>query len=258
MNRKKKVMKKKPYLLPPVWHVPDEFKRRLGSSVGRQRLMEADGQLLLILHALPEPDETQRRGRIFWLDAEKTWHSSDSGAGVLAINKHLNEYSDALDRYEELENRAQVAEDYLTLLEGLAPLVRSARNMLQVFEDARKAVPADRELLDCRDRAYEISRRAELLGVDAKNAMDVAVVRRAEQQAEASDRMAVSAHRLNVLVALFFPIATLAAVFSTSLTEGWGLAESHVPFAAFIIGGLVMGILLASYVTRTPGDPTSS
>ncbi len=64
-------------------------------------------------------------------------------------------------------------------------------------------------MIDHRDRAYELSRQAELLYDDAKNSMDVAVVRRAEEQARASHQMTSSAHRLNIMAALFFPFATL-------------------------------------------------
>ena len=122
--------------------------------------------------------------------------------------------------------------------------------MLQVFEDARKAVREDRDLIDCRDRAYEISRTAEQLYGDGKNAMDVAVIRRAELQAAATDRMSTSAHRLNILAALFFPIATLGAIFGTTLTEDWPLSESVIPFALFVAVGLSAGLILAAFITR--------
>ena len=40
-----------------------------------------------------------------------------------------------------------------------------------------------RELIEVRDYAYDVSRTAELLYQDAKNSMEIAVVRRAEEQA---------------------------------------------------------------------------
>ncbi|QDV15104.1 hypothetical protein CA51_50160 [Rosistilla oblonga] len=246
--------KPKRQLLPPMWQLPEEFRHRLGSTAGRQRAMLADGHLLLVLHVVPGADDTTRTGRFFWRETSGTWHSSDSGAGPAALHKHLDQYAAALDASEQRETEALHADQYLQLLERLSPLLRASRNMLQVLEEARKEVPQDRDLIECRDRAYEISRTAELLYGDAKNAMDVAVVRRAEQQAEASDRMARASHRLNVLLAMFFPIATLAAMFSTVFTEGWRLSDSPLPFVMFVGVGLLSGLLLTLFITR-PGGP---
>ncbi len=82
--------------------------------------------------------------------------------------------------------------------------------------------------------------------------MDVAVVRRAEEQAAASHRMMVSAHRLNVFAALFFPFATLGAIFGTTLTDNWSWSHSVAPFGLFILAGLVCGALLALFISRGP------
>ena len=68
-------------LLPLDWQVPQVFRDRLGDSPGRQRLMKADGHLLLIAHRPPSPDETGRRGRYFWRDTTGAWRSSDLGHG---------------------------------------------------------------------------------------------------------------------------------------------------------------------------------
>lgn len=237
-------------ILPHSWEVPQVFRDRLGSSAGRQRAMVDDGHLLLVLHQPPGPDDTTRTGRFLWRDAKGTWRSSDGGSGIAAVHKHLDEYARVLEKYDSLEEAAASAEHYLALLEGASPIVRAARNMLQVFEEARKAIREDRDLIDCRDRAYELSRTAEQLYADAKNSMDVAVIRRAEQQAAASERMALGAHRLNVLAALFFPVATLGAVFGTSLTEEWWMSYSVLPFTAFVAVGLLSGIVLALFITR--------
>lgn len=237
-----------------MWQLPDEFRRRIGTSAGRQRTMVADGHVLLVTHVVPQPNDPTRTGRFFWRDAEGLWHSSDSGSGAVGLHKHLDQYAAALHEYEEMEAEALHADQYMSLLEGLSPILRAARNMQQVFEEARAAVPEDREMIDCRDRAYEISRTAELLYSDAKNAMDVAVVRRAEEQAESSHRMAQASHRLNVLLAMFFPIATLAAMFSTVFTEGWNLSESPIPFALFVGVGLVAGLILTLFITRPGND----
>jgi purine-cytosine permease-like protein len=61
--------------------------------------------------------------------------------------------------------------------------------------------------------------------------------------------MAVSAHRLNMLVAFFFPLATLTAIFGTNLTHP---LEKFVPppyaFLGVISTGAALGALLAGYL----------
>ena len=97
--------------------------------------------------------------------------------------------------------------------------------MHAVLQQARELVPDDHALISVRDAAGDVDRASELLTVDAKSGLDVALARRAEEQALASHEMAVASHRLNRLVALFFPIATFAAVFGMNLRHG--LEERH-------------------------------
>lgn len=241
-------------LIPPVWQLPDEFRRRLGSTAGRQRLMQSEGHLLLVLHDVPQPDDVTRKGVLFWRDGTGQWRSSNGGAGSGALQDHLQRYAQRLEEFDQLEQSAQRADEYSRLLEGLAPIARAVRNQLDVLEEARKAMPEDRSLIDHRDRAYELNRWAELLYDDAKNSMDVAVVKRAEEQAAASHRMLVSAHRLNVLAALFFPFGTLGAIFGTTLTDNWGWSRSTVAFVSFLTVGMLSGLMLAAFISREVKD----
>ena len=212
--------------------------------------MHADGHLLIVAHLVPEHDEASRRGILFWRDAAGEWKCSNGDPGRMALAMHMDRYSKRLDAFELQEAAANKADDYLPLLEGLAPIVRSNRNLLETLEEARKAIPGARELIDHRDRAYDLSRQAELLYEDAKNSMEVAIVRRADEQAQSTQQMMVAAHRLNILAALFFPFATLGAIFGTTLTDNWSWARSPAPFIAFMIAGLMGGIVLTLFVTQ--------
>ena len=195
-------------LIPANWSsFPDEFRKRLGTTVGRQRCMYAEGQLLIVAHLIPEHDEVSRRGVLFWREVGGEWKSSNGDLGRVALSLHMDRYSKRLETLEQQEVSAMKADDYLPLLESLAPIVRSNRNFLEALEEARKAVPDARELIDHRDRAYELARQADLLYEDAKNSMDVAIVRRADEQAHSAHKMMVATHRLNMLAALFFPFA---------------------------------------------------
>ena len=238
-------------LVPPTWSsFPDEFRQRLGTNVGRQRLMKSGQEILIVAHHVPEHDEVGRRGILFWRDAAGEWRCSNGDPGKASLGMHLDRYAKKLDAYELQESKAIRADDYLPLLEGLAPIVRSNRNLFETLDEARKALPEDRTLIDHRDKAYDLSRQADLLYEDAKNSMDVAIVRRADEQAQATNQMMVAAHRLNMLAALFFPFATLGAIFGTTLTDNWTWSQSPIPFLFFVIASGVIGMVLAKFVSR--------
>lgn len=212
--------------------------------------MQHDQHMLLVLHAVPHHSDHTREGRLF-LHSSEGWQSSHSGAGIGSLHKHLDQYEKAVEQLDEREQQATDAQCYLDLLEELTPVMRSSRNLLQVLEEARKAEPDIHDLIDARDRAYDISRNADLLYSDIKNAMDVALVRQAEEQARASAQMTAAAHRLNVLAALFFPTATLGAIFGTVFTDGWNtLSNSWIPFIVFLGASVLSGLITVSFIVR--------
>lgn len=236
--------------LPVAWEVPQVFRDRLGAKAGRQRSMAADGQLLLVLHAPPRDVQTARAGRFFWRSPDGNWASNGFGTGPNALNKHLDEYEDAIAKIDRREEEANSSHEYFEILEQLTPLYRSARNLHQTLQEARKNCPDYRELIDARDRAYEIERSADLLFTGTKNSLDVLVAKQAEQQSKSSQRMAVASHRLNVLAAFFFPIVTLTAIFGANLRHGLEDKPAYV-FLLVVLAGLVLGSLLTAFITRS-------
>lgn len=246
-------------IVPAVWQIPQEFRDRLGEQAGRQRAMFADGHLLLILHAPPDPDDDERKGRFFWRQPDGTW-SSDGD--IKSLRKHLAEYEQLLDNFEEQDERASTAKEYFAVLYVLAPIHRAARNLHHALQQAREMVPDNKEIINMRDQAYQIERMAELLYADAKNSLDFIIAQRTEEQAESSYQMAMSSHRLNVLAAFFFPLATLSAIFGVNMFHGWEQENfdpnSKVPFVVMIGIGLIVGFLLKSFITReTPTKPNA-
>lgn len=241
-------------LIPATWDVPAEFKSRMGEKVGRQRAMQAEGHLLLVLHAPPKKDEPQRRGRLFWRKPDGAWLSNDLGGGPAALAKHLAEFEELIERFDRQEDVAGGVEELFGILESMSPVQRTARNMHATLQDARQMIAGDRDLINFRDRAYELERSAELLVGDVKNALDFAVAKKSEEQAAASHQMAVQSHRLNMLAAFFFPIATLMAIFGTELPHG---LEKYVPhptlFYVVLGAGLLLGLVLAGYLAASGG-----
>jgi hypothetical protein len=251
-------MKAESSLLPNDWGMPPAFRYRLGDSAGRQRVMEADGHLLLVLHAPPDSDEPGRRGRYFWRDPEGNWKAAPRAEPVSSLADHLADFRATIERLELQEEEAQGAREYFDLLDHLTPLTRAIRHLHEVLQKARATVPDERRLIVARDDAYDLSRRAELLYDDAKNGLEFAIARQAEAQAESSRQMAVAAYRLNVLVALFFPVATLMAIFGANLSHGlelWDATGGPWLLGAVTALGLLLGLVVASIIARPAPRP---
>ena len=238
-------------VLPTTWDVPKAFRERLGDGVGKQRLMQAEGHLLLILHRPPREDQTQRTGRYFWRKPDGSWQAFEPGGRSTTLAGHISEFAEAVEKLDRLEEDASTAREYFAVISALGPLHRAARNLHKVLQEARDAAPDDRELINQRDRAYELERNTELLHTDAKNGLDFAVARQAEAQAASSHRMAVSAHRLNLLAAFFFPLATIAAVLGANVKHGWEDLPAPLPFFVMLAIGLASGLMLTLFVTAS-------
>lgn len=236
-------------VLPATWDLPAEFRQRVGEKPGRQRVMVADGHLLLILHRPPKHNESDRTGRFIWRKPDGTWQASDLGSGPQVLSRHLTEFADVIERYDGQEDRATTVAEYYDVLEGMTPLHRAVRNLHAALQDAREKISTDRDLINARDRAYELERNADLLVTDIRNALEFATARKAEEQATASHQLAVSAHRLNMLAAFFFPIASLTAIFGTNLSHP---LEQYLPppyaFFTIIGSGVLLGVILAGYL----------
>jgi len=241
--------------VPETWKVPEALRSRLRESVGRQRAMFADGHLLLILHAPPRADQPQRAARLFWRAPDGTWQST-TGPGIESLQRHLAEYRQAIEKLDEAEDLADRANEFLRILEEIAPLRRAARHLHDALQQAREMAGNDSDLILCRDRAYALSRQAELVQSDTQSGLDCAVARRAEEQAESSQRMAISSHRLNVLAAIFFPIVTISSIFGMNLSHGL----ENAPFGAglfwlTVAGGIALGLFLKMALLDAPARP---
>lgn len=245
---------------PHDWDVPSKFAKRLGDGVGRQRVMSSEGHLLLVLHEPPTVGVAQRKGRLFWRDPEGTWRSKPLGDGVQGLKRHVAEFAARVDALEKQWQDAENAADYFKLVREIAPLHRTTRHLHAVLQAARELVPEDRDLINLRDQVNEIERALELLHGDAKNGLDFTVAHQAELQGQRTYEMAVAGHRLNLLAATFFPLATLSTFFA-AVYEMMHVHEDHglhgVSTPALFWGamgiGLLCGLVLARIIARRPG-----
>ncbi|MBM4000502.1 MAG: hypothetical protein FJ297_13360 [Planctomycetes bacterium] len=237
-------------ILPAAWQVPAEFRKRLGNKVGRQRSMSAENHLLLVLHRPPAVDELEREGRFFWRQPDGTWSSSDDGGGPGSMNRFLDRYEERIEALDQDEERALSAPAYFQVVNELSPVLRSLRNAHQAMSEGRKLIADDRDLLNARDRAYDLERRAELLFQDTKSSLDYLQARQAERHSQASHRMEQAAHRLNLLAAFFLPIATISGILEINPTQAWSHVERPWTILAVVGLGLVTGLFLAGTAGR--------
>ena len=65
--------------------------------------------------------------------------------------------------------------------------------------------------------------------------------------------MGISSHRLNLLVAFFFPIGTLSSIFGTNLVNGLESVDRKtgpILFLTMLASGLLFGLILTLAITR--------
>lgn len=239
-------MKSDASILPKLWTLPESIRSRLGREPGPQRAMFEDGHLLIILHQLPGPDEHQRKPALFWRSPEGVWKTNLQGNGLTGLNDHLHQFDFILMELEEKENRARLATEYHDVLEKLAPVLRTSRGLHRALQQARELVKTERELINMRDQAAGIERNAELLLQDAQFGLNFTVARQAEAQAASARQMAATAHRLNLLAAMFLPLTALASVFGMNIHHG--IADTATNFwlvcaCGLLLGMVVMGLL---------------
>jgi hypothetical protein len=230
-------------LIPHSWEVPAVFRSRLGQRAGRQRIMTADGHLLIVLHKAPEPGTSERESVFLWRDPRGDWISTEVGSGLGTLTQYLDQWRASVDRLEDQMQSAPSAENYFEVLQNTTPLLRTIRNTCRTLQEAREACP-DRAILVARDDAGELERAIDLLHSDAKNGMEYMIARRGEEQAQRAHELVRAGHRLNLLVALFLPLTAIGSLFGMNLANGLEAWNSPWLFWGLLGGGLLVGIII--------------
>ena len=235
--------------LPNSWEIPESIRSRLGREAGPQRSMFEDGHLLIIVHRMPDAVERKRQPVFFLRTPDGAWRGSGSNAeGPAALNEFLTAYEARIHELEDAEIKASTAMEYHQLLESAAPVLRASRGLHRAFQQAREMVKEDRELINFRDHAAAIERSAELLLQDAQFGLNYTVARQSEAQAGSAARMAASAHRLNILAALFLPLSAVCSVFGMEIHSP--LADRPEHFWIVVGAGVLAGLVVSAMVGR--------
>jgi len=234
--------------LPSTWNLPLELRERLGAEAGPQRAMREEGHLLIVLHELPGPNERKRKAALFWRHPTGQWKSTHDDAGLEGLQHLLAQYDERLQTLDEGEASATSAAEFHAVLESLTPLLRAARGMHRAMQQARDLIKSDRDLLNLRDKAAEIERTAELLMQDAQFGLNFTAAKQAESQAQSAQSMARTAHRINLLAAMFLPLTALASVFGMEIHNGF--ENSNAAFPLIVIIGCVAGVVLSVVLAK--------
>lgn len=242
---------------PRIWRIPTNLRRRLSGRVGRQRAISEEQHLIIVLHRVPDRTQPRQPGVYFWRSPENEWFHSEQGSGFAALEKLVQEYEDRVVELEEMHDGANSNEKYFEILDAIGPIVRSARSLHETLLHARDdSQPKQRGALQplC-DQSSEIEHAAELLQSDVRNSIQYTMARQAERQAGFVREQSQAAHRLNILAALFLPMATLSSLFGMNLRHG---LEGLPPllFWLIITLGIVLGAVIGIFVMRVKGlDP---
>jgi hypothetical protein len=242
------VENKRPTFLPKSWELPESIRKRLGDEAGRQRLMDEDGHLLLILHQAPEPEDNEiRKAVLLWNQPTGEWKSTPESGGLAALDAHMQTYFKNIHVLDEQVELAKTPRQYFEVMKHVTPLLRATRNMLAVMQDAREARPEDRRLINFRDRAIELERAIDLVSEDARAGMEFSLAENTEEQSRFAHEAAIEARKLNRLVATFFPLATLVAIFGMSPPAQVIAAPGFwLVLGAGIVAGLVVRLLTST------------
>ncbi len=233
--------------LPASWELPDAIAKRFGDAAGRQRVMSEDGQLLLILHRAPTPDDDEvRHPALFWRTSSGEWRSSPEDGGLDALEAHLRAYAKSIHALDDQVDSATTPSDYFAVLRWVNPLLRSSRHQLAVLQEAREALPDERRLINARDLAADVERAVDLVASDARAGMEYSLARSSAEQAHFAHEATLEARKLNRLVAFFFPLATLVAVFGMNPPESVIVSQT---FWMVIAAGAVAGLVVLTGVT---------
>jgi hypothetical protein len=233
--------------VPPGWDMPREIRARLGDRFGRQREIEADGHLFLVLHKVPAPGISQREGVFFWRNPAGDWRSTDRGQPRLALQQVVDAYESAVNQLGEKHESSNTAAERFAVLEQIGPLHRALRNLANTLQRARDAVAdvdAKRDIQLFADHAGDVARTCELLQADARNSLDFHIARQGEIQATHSRETERAGHRLNVMAAIFLPLTAVSSVFGMNLQSG---LENSPPWMFWLIlaGSFSVGLLVS-------------
>ncbi|MCH2174448.1 MAG: CorA family divalent cation transporter [Lentisphaeria bacterium] len=235
--------------LPISWKLPVGIKQHLGGGAGKQRVIHSDGQILMILHKLPEIGKNSRVGVLFFKDEKGQWNSDQKQSPEHAMKRLIKEYNSAILNLEEGADHAHTAQDYFDIQHQLVPICRAVRNLKATMLKAHDLAPECEFITQYLDDAEDLDRISDILRIDVRNAADYSMAKQAEEQSRKSDEISLSAHKLNMLVATFLPVTAIAAIFGMNLKTGLEHFNSPFLFWGLMLCSMAIGFIVKGFLT---------
>ncbi|MEP2776430.1 MAG: CorA family divalent cation transporter [Luteolibacter sp.] len=232
--------------MPEHFELERELLEQLSNRPGHQRCVVGHGELLLVLHEVPQAGVPEREALFFWKRHDGRW-VQPGGPGLDEVGSLLDRYTVAIDANEEILETTESAADVFKILRHAGPLSRSTRNCVHALEQVLAQEPEDREIRSFQDRARELERAAELLQVDARETLIYWQAESAEEHAKSSQRLGNILFKLNLVTGFFLPLVALGSLFGMNVKLP-GFVEGL--FWLIFLGGLIVGGLLLWYVAR--------
>jgi hypothetical protein len=98
-------------IVPEDWEIPIKIRERFGDTAGKQRAMQADGHLVLVLHEPPGPDDIDRKAVLLWRQPHGAWRSNTDGSVTNLLKNHVARYTAIIDKLENELQSASLAAD---------------------------------------------------------------------------------------------------------------------------------------------------
>lgn len=241
-------------ILPAHFDLEPELREQLSSRPGHQRCVEGAGELLLVIHEVPQPGIPERDALFFWKNHHGKW-MQPSGEGLSGLSDLLDRYTKAIDALEEYLDEADTAAEIFGILRHTGPLTRTTRNLVQALEQALAIEPDDREMRGFHDRAREIERAADLLNADGRVTLEFWRAEQAEEQARSAARLNGIAFRLNLLAGFFLPLVAFGGLFGMNVDIP---AFMKPMFWVILFLGITVGGGLLWLVGRQTWKPTDA
>ncbi len=235
--------------LPEHFNIEPELREQLSGRPGHQRCVEGAGELLLVVHDVPEPGVPERTALFFWKRYDGCWTQA-GGPGLDELGTLLDRYTRVIDGHEATIDEADTAAEIFAILRHAGPLARSTRNLVQALEQTLAIDPDDAEIRALRDRAREIERAADLLHADARVTLEFWSAERAEEHSRSAEKLGTIAFRLNLLAGFFLPLVALGALFGMNVELPEAVERS---FWFIFFGGMLVGAGLLWLVGRRTG-----
>ncbi len=225
----------------PQWlDLEPEILSQISSRPGGQRCLVGGGELLLVVHEVPEPKVPERKAKFFIRREEGEWDDG-KGGGLGSLGRLLDQYQATIDGYEASIDEADTVAEVFAIIRHAGPIARSLRNLNAALRATVDAMPEDRQLIELLDRSTDLLRAGEILYHDAKLTLDFWQAESAEEHQKAAERLNVTVYRLNLLAGFFLPLVAMGGLLGMNVAipevfQGW--------FWGILVVALLAGLVL--------------